>query len=94
MFSTAPSQDNNAAWAAYYAQYYAQFNQTGQPANGSAPNPQQPSGGDSNPGQPEGEQDQALVAQKWAEYYRAYGMHKEADHYEQMAKSLKTQQVF
>lgn len=44
---------------------------------------------------PNGNEVQALPGQnqdysaQWAEYYRAYGMHKEAEMIEQMAKQLK-----
>ena len=44
---------------------------------------------------PNGNEAQAVAVQnqdysaQWAEYYRAYGMHKEAEMIEQMAKQMK-----
>lgn len=89
--------ENAAAWAAYYAQYYAQAGATstgsqppqpGQPPSGGppgVPGGAPPSNGSqSAPGAAGGEQD---YSSQWAEYYRAYGMFKEAEQIEQMAKT-------
>ena len=77
----AKSQDTNAAaWAAYYAQYYAQA-QASQSSNGS-------SSADTTQQQadPTQAQSNADYTKQWIEYYRACGMHKEAEMIEQMAK--------
>jgi rRNA processing protein Krr1/Pno1 len=77
----APSnQDNNAQsqWAAYYAQYY----QSGaaNPGGHAQQQPQQPDAA-------AGAAASGDYSAQWAEYYRAYGMHKEAEMIEQYAKN-------
>jgi far upstream element-binding protein len=80
----------------YYAQYYAAI--AAQQQEAVAPVPQQQASNGQMPGQVNaapvaqpasgGEQD---YTQQWIEYYRAYGMHKEADQIEAMAKASKGQ---
>lgn len=75
----AKSQDTNAAaWAAYYAQYYAQASQSSNGSSSTEPTQQQ--------ADPTQAQSNADYTKQWIEYYRACGMHKEAEMIEQMAK--------
>ncbi|RWS30006.1 far upstream element-binding protein 1-like isoform X1 [Leptotrombidium deliense] len=74
---SANQDTNTAAWAAYYAQYYAQASGTSAPSNGDSA--------------PEASSQSQDYTQQWVEYYRAYGMHKEAEMIEQMSKAGGTQ---
>ncbi|CAG2167194.1 unnamed protein product [Oppiella nova] len=95
------SQDANyAAWAAYYAQYYAQSQQQAATPTTAAPagfgSNANGSGADGSaagqPGDPsQGGANQEALYKQWAEYYRAYGMIKEAEQIEQMMKGGPTQ---
>ena len=95
------SQDANyAAWAAYYAQYYAQSQQQAATPTTTAPagfgSNANGSGADGSaagqPGDPsQGGANQEALYKQWAEYYRAYGMIKEAEQIEQMMKGGPTQ---
>ena len=67
-------QDATAQWAAYYAQIYAQ--QGGTPAAAAAP-------------APDASQSSSDYTKQWVDYYRAYGMTKEAEMIEQMAKQVR-----
>ncbi|RWS12606.1 far upstream element-binding protein 1-like protein [Dinothrombium tinctorium] len=85
--ATSPTEDSSAnsdataaAWAAYYAQYYAQAQQYATTAS---------SNGDSAAVESQASQSNQDYTAQWAEYYRAYGMHKEAEMIEQMAKANK-----
>lgn len=77
----AASASDPNAWNAYYAQYYAQL-----AAAGGVPNAASANGASDDPNAAGGQD----YTQQWIEYYRAYGMHKEADQIEQMAKARKT----
>lgn len=87
------SQDANAAaWAAYYAQYYAQQQQ--QQSAQAVQQPQLPqqsqhSAGDQSSSGQAAQQQQGDFSQQWVDYYRAFGMHKEADMIEQHMKMYK-----
>ncbi|XP_074599237.1 far upstream element-binding protein 1-like isoform X2 [Brevipalpus obovatus] len=82
----ANTNDTNAAYyAAYYAQY-AQYAGAQQIAAGIPASTAPTSNGNSQTGQP-----QQDYSAQWAEYYRAYGMHKEAEMIEQMAKQMREQ---
>ncbi|KAI1289434.1 Far upstream element-binding protein 1 [Halotydeus destructor] len=70
------NQDATAQWAAYYAQVYAQGGSGGAGAAPAAAAQQQPSA----------EAGGADYTKQWADYYRAYGMHKEAEMIENMGK--------
>ena len=96
----AKSQDANyAAWAAYYAQYYAQTQQAAAAPGPAVPTSSAPtmSAPNSNNGAPDssappGDLSQAgagseYLYQQWIDYYRAYGMVKEAEMIEQMMKN-------
>ena len=84
----AKGQDNYAAWAAYYAQYYAQAQQAQ-----SAPTPGHSASNGAHESAPPPAADpsqtgnQEQLYKQWAEYYRAYGMIKEAEQIEQMLKA-------
>jgi len=83
----------------YYAQYYAAI--AAQQAGGDGPHQQQHgNGSNAQPGPPAavsapggGGGDGQDYTQQWIEYYRAYGMHKEADQIEAMARSSRPGQV-
>jgi hypothetical protein len=83
------NQDPNAAWAAYYAHYYGsqQMQMSGAGVQGSGEMGQGNGAGAvaSAPAGPDGQTSQELSKQ-WAEYYRYYGMDKEAEMWEQAAK--------
>lgn len=75
--------DASAQWAAYYAQMYAQ----GGAAGGGQPDADGAGGsGVSQPTSAAGDQDYTA---QWAAYYRAYGMEKEAQQIEEMARNTK-----
>lgn len=80
---TATSGSDPNAWNAYYAQYYAQLAAAGGVPNAASANGTS-AGDDSNAA---GAQD---YTSEWIAYYRAYGMQKEADQIEQMAKARKS----
>jgi len=90
-----PAAGTSDAWRALYAQYYAGMAATQQPG---LPTP----GVDSANGQqghlaaqapaPSAGGDGPDYTQQWIEYYRAYGMHKEAEQIEAMARAQKEQQ--
>lgn len=80
--AAAASSGDNSSWDAYYAQYFSQLAAAG--GVGNSANANGANQGDSTGA---GGQD---YTQQWIEYYRAYGMHKEADQIEQMAKARKS----
>ncbi|XP_054158147.1 far upstream element-binding protein 2-like [Oppia nitens] len=95
---------NYAAWAAYYAQCYAQSQQTtpqapaatatsnySMPTNGSAADQAAAAAAGQQPGDPSQSGNQEAIYRQWAEYYRAYGMVKEAEQMEQMLAQYKAQ---
>lgn len=80
----------------YYAQYYAAIAAQQQGPGSVVPQQQTQSSNGSGAGQvaqpaPSSSDATQDYTQQWIEYYRAYGMHKEADQIEAMAKASKGQ---